>query len=99
MVQNEDSLAGGEKVWERQVGELGNVAHCKQGLTCWGGGRGRIGTVSSATWNSNKGGLTSWRGGGGRAGMWSGASGVARKGGSSEWGEREGLKWARARDQ
>src|SRR5229473_3502769 len=69
MVQNEDSLAGGEKVWERQVGELGNVAHCKQGLTSWRGGRGRDGLVSSETWHITKRGLTIWRGGRGRSGL------------------------------
>ncbi len=31
---------------EDQAGELGNAAHCKQGLTCWRGGRGRSGFIN-----------------------------------------------------
>ncbi len=34
---------------EDQAGELGNAAHCKQGLTCWRGGRGRSGLVRIAS--------------------------------------------------
>ncbi len=36
---------------EEQVGELGNVACHKQGLTPWRGERGRSGVVSSETWH------------------------------------------------
>src|SRR5260370_12047 len=36
---------------EEQVGELRNVAHHKQGLTNWRGGRGRSGLVSLETWH------------------------------------------------
>ncbi len=34
---------------EDQAGELGNAAHCKQGLTCWRGGRGRSGFINLET--------------------------------------------------
>ncbi len=34
---------------EEQIGELGNVAHHKRGLTNWRGGRGKSGLVSSET--------------------------------------------------
>ena len=36
---------------EEQAGELGNMAHHKQGLTCWSGGRGRSRLVSLETWH------------------------------------------------
>src|SRR5260370_30657507 len=36
---------------EEQVGELGNVARHKRGLTYWRGGRGRSGLVSSEKWH------------------------------------------------
>src|SRR5258707_1192114 len=36
---------------EELVGELGNVARHKQGLTSWRGGRGRCGLVSLETWH------------------------------------------------
>ena len=35
---------------EEWVGELQNMAHHKQGLTNWRGGRGRSGLVSFETW-------------------------------------------------
>src|SRR5258708_15258626 len=35
---------------EEWVGELGNMARHKQGLTNWRGGRGRSGFVSLETW-------------------------------------------------
>ena len=54
---------------EKRVGELRNVAHCKQGLTSWRGGRGRNGLVSSETWHIAKRGLTCRRGGRGRSGL------------------------------
>src|SRR5258708_31069862 len=54
---------------EKRVGELRNVAHCKQGLTSWRGGRGRNGLVSSETWHIAKRELTCWRGGRGRSGV------------------------------
>jgi len=34
---------------EDQADELGNAAHCKQGLTCWRGGRGRSGFINLET--------------------------------------------------
>jgi hypothetical protein len=36
-IANDDSLAGGEEDWKRKgrVGELGNMAHHKRGLTDW----------------------------------------------------------------
>src|SRR5258708_7479647 len=94
MLQNEDSLSGGEKVWERQVGWLGNVAGCKRGLTSWRGGRGRNGLVSSETWHITKRGLTSWRGGRGRSGLVSWETGQIAKGGdTSGGGGRGGERW------
>src|SRR5216684_4384183 len=36
---------------EERVGELGNVACHKRGLTNWRGGRGKSGLVSSETWH------------------------------------------------
>src|SRR5258707_4404020 len=36
---------------EEWVGELGNVAHHKRGLTSWRGGRGRSELVSLETWH------------------------------------------------
>src|SRR5216684_3502493 len=36
---------------EEQVGELGNMAHHTQGLTCWRGERGRSRLVSLETWH------------------------------------------------
>src|SRR5258708_695107 len=36
---------------EERVGELGNVARHKRGLTPWRGGRGRSGLVSLETWH------------------------------------------------
>src|SRR5258707_745519 len=39
---------------EEWVGELGNVAHHKRGLTSWRGGRGRSGLVSLETWHVTK---------------------------------------------
>jgi hypothetical protein len=36
---------------EKQVGELGNVACHKQGLTIWRGKRGRSGLMSLKTWH------------------------------------------------
>jgi len=36
---------------EEQVGELGNMARHKRGLTNWRGGRGRSGLVNSKTWH------------------------------------------------
>src|SRR5216684_1244342 len=36
---------------EEQVGELGNVARHKRGLTSWRGGRGRSGLVSLEAWH------------------------------------------------
>ncbi len=42
------SLEMKEEEW---VGELRNMAHHKQGLTNWGGGRGRSGLVSLETWH------------------------------------------------
>jgi hypothetical protein len=41
-------LEGGKR--EEWVGELQNVAHHKQALTNWRGGRGRSGLVSSEMW-------------------------------------------------
>src|SRR5260370_36580731 len=44
---------------EERVHELGNMAHGKQELTCWRGGRGRSGLVSSEMWHvANK--VPSW---------------------------------------
>ncbi len=43
------SLEGRKR--EEQVGELQNVAHHKQELTNWRGGRGRSGLVSFETWH------------------------------------------------
>src|SRR5260370_40637826 len=54
---------------EKRVGELRNVAHCKQGLTSWRGGRGRKGVVSSEMWDIAKRGLTCRGGGGGGGGV------------------------------
>src|SRR5216684_1152220 len=51
---------------EEQVGELGNVAHHKQGLTSWRGGRGRSGLVSLEMQSITKQGLTHWKEGRGR---------------------------------
>ena len=42
---------------EEQVGELGNVAHHKQGLTCWRGESGRSGRNIAR----HKQGLTNWK--------------------------------------
>ncbi len=36
---------------EEQVGEIGNVARHKRGLTSWRGGRGRNGLVSLVMWH------------------------------------------------
>jgi len=36
---------------EEWVGEFGNAAHCKQGLTCWRGGRGRSRLASLEMWH------------------------------------------------
>ncbi len=43
------SLEGRKR--EEQVGELGNVACHKRGLTCWRGGRGKSRLVSSEMWH------------------------------------------------
>src|SRR5713226_3198233 len=43
------SLEGRKR--EEPVGELGNVAHHKRGLTPWRGGRGRSRLVSLETWH------------------------------------------------
>src|SRR5229473_1642648 len=43
------SLEGRKR--EERVGELGNVARHKRGLTNWRGGRGRSGLVSLETWH------------------------------------------------
>src|SRR5258707_88999 len=44
---------------EERVHELGNVAHGKQELTCWRGGRGRSGLASLEMWHiANK--VTFW---------------------------------------
>src|SRR5216684_3669437 len=51
---------------EEQVGELGNVACHKQGLTSWRGGRERSGLVSLEMQSVTKQGLTHWKGGRGR---------------------------------
>src|SRR5216684_2133308 len=50
MSQTRTHLLEGRKREER-VGELGNVACHKRGLTNWSGGRGRSGFVSLETWN------------------------------------------------
>src|SRR5260221_242902 len=39
---------------EERVGELGNGAHHKRGLTSWRGGRGRSRLVSLETWHITK---------------------------------------------
>src|SRR5258708_18436585 len=39
------------KMREERVGEVGNVARHKRGLTSWRGGRGRSGLVSLETWH------------------------------------------------
>src|SRR5258707_932882 len=44
-----DALEGRKR--EERVGELGNVARHKRGLTTWRGGRGRSGLVSLETWH------------------------------------------------
>ncbi len=49
------SLEGRKR--EEQVGELGNVAHHKQGLTCWRGEGGRSGRNIAC----HKQGLTNWK--------------------------------------
>src|SRR5260370_34643333 len=36
---------------EKWVSELRNMAHCKQGLTSWRGGRGRSEVVDLETWD------------------------------------------------
>jgi len=36
---------------EERVGEFGNAAHHKRGLTCWRGGRGRSGMVNLEMWH------------------------------------------------
>src|SRR5713226_7991218 len=59
------SLEGGKR--EEWVGELGNMARQKGGLTSWRGGRGRNGLVSLETWHIAKRGLTCRRGGRGRS--------------------------------
>src|SRR5216684_3983998 len=41
-----------ERKREEQVGELQSMAHHKQGLTRWRGGRGRSGLVSFETWHN-----------------------------------------------
>src|SRR5260370_21557687 len=93
-VQNEDTLAGGEKVRERRVSELRNVAHCKQELTSWRGGRGRDGLVSLEMWHIAKRGLTSWRGGRGRSGLVSSETWhVAKRGPTSCGGGRGEPSW------
>src|SRR5258708_14911914 len=48
-------LEGGKR--EEQVGELGNAAHHKQGLTCWRGESGRSGRNIAC----HKRGLTNWK--------------------------------------
>src|SRR5713226_3043260 len=39
---------------EEQVGELGNMACHKQGLTHWRGGRGRSGLVNTWNWGTSQ---------------------------------------------
>src|SRR5258708_7649135 len=53
-VTNKDILPGGEEEGgaPERVGEHGNMACHKQGLTCWRGGRGRSGLVSLETWRN-----------------------------------------------
>src|SRR5229473_2599072 len=65
MSQKRTHELGGRKREER-VGELGNVAHHKRGLTFWRGGRERSGLVSLETQSVTKQGLTHWKGGRGR---------------------------------
>src|SRR5260370_36002092 len=50
MSQTKTYIVGGRKR-EECVGELGNGAGHKQGLTLWRGGRGRSGLVSLETWH------------------------------------------------
>src|SRR5258707_15699918 len=56
--------------WEKWVGELRNMAHCKQGLTSWRGGRGRSGVVGLETGNIAKRESTSRGRRRGRCGRW-----------------------------
>ena len=49
-ITNKDSLPGGEEEGGT-VGELRNVAHHKQGLTNWRGGRERSGLVGLEMWH------------------------------------------------
>jgi len=55
-IKNEDSHPGGEEEGE-WVGELGNMACHKQGLTCWRGESGRSGRNIA----HHKRGLTNWK--------------------------------------
>ncbi len=48
MLQKTHRLEGRKR--EEQIGELGNVAHCRR-LTDWRGGRGRSGLVSLEMWH------------------------------------------------
>src|SRR5260370_623776 len=54
-VANEDCVEGRKR--EERVGELRNVAGCKQGLTDRRGGRGRSPFVSLETWHVTEGSL------------------------------------------
>src|SRR5258707_1000669 len=47
--KNKQKIEGRKK--EERVGEIGNVACHKRGLTNWRGGRGRSGLVSLETWH------------------------------------------------
>src|SRR5258708_31018287 len=75
---------------QKRVGELRNVAKCKQGLTAWRGERGRNGLVSSETWHITKRGLTCWRGGRGRNGLVSSEMWHIAKRGLTCWREEKG---------
>src|SRR5260370_42292181 len=63
----------------------------KWGLTCWRGGRGRRGLVSSEMWHGTKRGLTCWRGErGGEAGWGFKKRGTMKKGAHLLGGGEEG---------
>src|SRR5216684_2242688 len=78
---------------EERVGELGNVACHKRGLTNWRGGRGKSGLVSSETWHvTNEDSLPRGEEGGG-AGVGELRNVARHKRGLTPWrgGRRSGL--------
>src|SRR5258708_37864309 len=85
---------------EERVGELGNVACHKRGLTCWRGGRGKSRLVSSEMWHVTN--EDSLAGGevGGEEGCWARKDESKQKRKHTKWGgkgEGEDVRGGRVR--